>query len=499
MLALFAVGRGVEDEGDGLGDGHEVALDLGVGDGQGAALGQLLLEEGDDGAGGAEDVAEADGHEPRPGGGVRCPTRLQIESLHIELGEALGGAHDVGGVDGLVGGDLDEGLGTGGTGGVGDVFRADRVGQHALAGVELDHGHMLQGRGVEDDLWPHLCEDLGDAAAAADVAEEGLALEVGEARADFVVDLVEVVLGVVEEGELGRIAVGDLADELRADAAAGTGDEDTAADDQAVDGLLVEHGLWAAEQVLEGHGLEIEATGAAGLAELVEGGDAAEDHAVAGGLVQKRLQAVLRQRVGDDEADRALTAPVEQRHGGVEVVGRAQDGHAVEVAAAAGAVVVEDADDGVGVGALMVHDADEGGGGVAGAEQEDGHGALATLAGGIRKGQVERQVGAGEAVGDACAGQEEGQDQPLDDRQGARHALAANEEEEGGVEDEDAERDDAEQVQELGRRGVAPDVEMHAVVEHQRHEEAEEEWHADAQDIDSGGADAEMAEAEVER
>ena len=45
--------RGLQHERAGLGDGHEVADDTGVGDGDGTALGYLLLEERDDRAVGA--------------------------------------------------------------------------------------------------------------------------------------------------------------------------------------------------------------------------------------------------------------------------------------------------------------------------------------------------------------------------------------------------------------------------------------------------------------
>ena len=62
----------------------------------------LLAEAGDDGAVGAEDVAEA-------GGDEACLADLgaaldgKSETLHVDLGHALGAAHDIGGVDGFVG------------------------------------------------------------------------------------------------------------------------------------------------------------------------------------------------------------------------------------------------------------------------------------------------------------------------------------------------------------------------------------------------------------
>ena len=60
-LAPVGIGAGQHHEADGLGDGHEVADDIRVGHRDGAALGDLLLEEGDHRAVGAQNVSEADG------------------------------------------------------------------------------------------------------------------------------------------------------------------------------------------------------------------------------------------------------------------------------------------------------------------------------------------------------------------------------------------------------------------------------------------------------
>ena len=64
----------------------------------GAAVGNLLLKNGHHTARRAEHVAKPHRHEAgfaRPSG--------HVEALQHELREALGGAHDVRGVDGLVG------------------------------------------------------------------------------------------------------------------------------------------------------------------------------------------------------------------------------------------------------------------------------------------------------------------------------------------------------------------------------------------------------------
>ena len=62
-LIALGQGHGLHDEAAGLGNGHEVAGDAGIGDRDGAAFLDLLAETRDDGAVGAEDVAEARGDE----------------------------------------------------------------------------------------------------------------------------------------------------------------------------------------------------------------------------------------------------------------------------------------------------------------------------------------------------------------------------------------------------------------------------------------------------
>ena len=60
-LAAVGIGAGQHDETDGLGDGHEVADDVRMGDGHGTALLNLTLEDGNDRTVGAQDIAKADG------------------------------------------------------------------------------------------------------------------------------------------------------------------------------------------------------------------------------------------------------------------------------------------------------------------------------------------------------------------------------------------------------------------------------------------------------
>ena len=67
----------LHDETAGLGDGHEEASDIGMGDGEGASLGYLLAEARDDGAVGAEDVSKSCSHELSSNDAIR---KLRIEN-----------------------------------------------------------------------------------------------------------------------------------------------------------------------------------------------------------------------------------------------------------------------------------------------------------------------------------------------------------------------------------------------------------------------------------
>lgn len=82
-----------------LGDGHEIADDALIRNGDRAAVGDLLFEKRDHGAVRPQHVAEAHG------GKGRLPAPQALNDL---LAKILGGPHDVGRVDRLVRGDQDD-------------------------------------------------------------------------------------------------------------------------------------------------------------------------------------------------------------------------------------------------------------------------------------------------------------------------------------------------------------------------------------------------------
>ena len=70
---LVAIGHdgSLHNEAAGLGDGHEETGDIGMGNGDGTALGYLLTETGDNGAVGAENVTKSRCHELGSNGSIR--------------------------------------------------------------------------------------------------------------------------------------------------------------------------------------------------------------------------------------------------------------------------------------------------------------------------------------------------------------------------------------------------------------------------------------------
>ena len=124
----------------------------GIGDGNRPAVADLLLEDRHDAAGRAQDVAEADHGEPRG--------RLLRERVDVALGDLLGGPHDAGGTNRLVGGDHDEAQHAVTVGQVGHALGAQHVVSDRLADVRFHQRHVLVGGGVEDDFGAMLLEDL---------------------------------------------------------------------------------------------------------------------------------------------------------------------------------------------------------------------------------------------------------------------------------------------------------------------------------------------------
>ena len=168
----------LEHKADRLRHCHEIADDVRVRDGDGTALGDLLFEKRHDRAVAAQHVAEAHSHKLRAhiarravlrARGVNaqardapCLARLYapVKALHHHLAQALGRAHDVGGVDRLVRRDEHKAPAPVRHGGIRGLICAEDVVFYRLAGAVLHERDMLVRRRVEHQLRPVLCEHL---------------------------------------------------------------------------------------------------------------------------------------------------------------------------------------------------------------------------------------------------------------------------------------------------------------------------------------------------
>ena len=255
-------------------------------DRDGAALLDLLFEDRDDAAVGAEDVAEADGHELGAdvaeefciclevefflaAAGLRVMREelrnlgglafldLGVETLDDHLAQALRGAHDVGRVDGLIGGDQHKALAAVHHGRVGGLVGADGVVFDGLAGAVLHERHMLVGRCVVDDVGLVLFEDLEHLPRVAHGTDQRDEIELGVLFLEFQLYIIGIVFVDVEDDEALRMMVRDLPAELAANRSAATRDEHGLAVKERKDLPHIDPDGIATEKIFDGHIFEV--------------------------------------------------------------------------------------------------------------------------------------------------------------------------------------------------------------------------------------------------
>ena len=187
-------------------------------------------------------------------------------------------------MDGLVGGDEEEGADAGGLGLLGQGAGGEGVVAQGLDGVALHHGDVLVGGGVEEEVGAFAGEELAHQGAVAAVGHDGEDRGVVAALVDEGgVDLVEGGLGELDEDEALGAGGPDLAGELAADGAARAGDEDGLAAEGFAHGGGVDLALAAAEEVGDLNGAQLEAADVAAGEEAGQGEDAGHDGHARGG------------------------------------------------------------------------------------------------------------------------------------------------------------------------------------------------------------------------
>ena len=426
----------------GLGDRHEVAGDVGMGDGQWPAIGDLFAKLGDDAAAGAQHVAEAHHHHRQRGHAVQV--------LQDHFGQPLGGPHHVGGIDRLVTGDVDETIDLETRGDLGQHAGAIGVVAHRLPGVAFfQDRHVLVGGGVVDDVGLVALEGFLQTDALLDVAQH-------RHDAQRRVGLLQVFAGPVErvfaqlvDDDLGWLETGDLATQFRADRAATAGDQHRLALQHVAQAAGVEADGVAAEQVVH---LDITDLRYLDLAahqllhvrndqQLDVGALAQLEDAAAGGVVggshgQHRMLAVA---VAGD---------------GFELFPAAEDAHPAQLAADLVGVVVQHADHvPVGVAVQLVDQRQRGG---AGAQQHHRLRLDPLLA---------HRLFLPPAVDQPARAHEQDQQQRVEEVERARHAQPVAPQQQQDRDDERRGADRHRDQPHVVDRGVAPDAAVQAEID----------------------------------
>jgi hypothetical protein len=105
-----------------------------------------------------------------------CPLPLAhltpLDRLQIELGQPLGRAHDIRGIDSLVGRDEDEAFDAKSHGKFGEILGPDGIVPERLKRLVLHHGHVFVGGGMKYQLRAEALEDARHVFPVENVGDE---------------------------------------------------------------------------------------------------------------------------------------------------------------------------------------------------------------------------------------------------------------------------------------------------------------------------------------
>src|SRR6266568_4767710 len=421
-----------------LGNGHEVALHFGVGDGEGSARRELLVEQREDAAVRAQDVAEAHDAEI----GARVPVHRQLED--DALRHPFRGTEDARRVHGLVGRDEDEPSDAVARGATRRAERSHHIVPHAFQYVGLEHRHVLVGGGVEHVVRPARLEDLLEPIRVGNARERGDDVGGGASLAHLAGDEVQRALRPLEQHDAAGTEAGDLTGQLGADRAAGARDEDAAAAELSLHGPEVELDGVTPQQVVDLH-----------LAQMAQGQRTARQE-----ILQRRQDLALDARLGaaGDDAPHLLTRGrrdgdrqqlhLQASHQLAQAVRAAHHPHAVQRASVQVGGVVDEPDHVQETPGIVLDLAEQ---------------LLARLARSNNEGAppagrlAMRMRGlAHPARGEADAAQEEDRDHPVEQGHGPRHALQPAREEQARDEHDRAQTHGGAQVHQVRHPDIAP-------------------------------------------
>ena len=142
-VAILAMLEGKEYQIHSLLQAHNEAGHLGLGEGDGVAMADLVNPQGDDTATAAHHIAIAGAAD------LSAATVAALGHGNLLL-NSLGDAHGIDGIGGFVCGEADDALDTGIDGGIEGVVGTNDIGLDGFHREELARGHLLEGSSMED-------------------------------------------------------------------------------------------------------------------------------------------------------------------------------------------------------------------------------------------------------------------------------------------------------------------------------------------------------------
>src|SRR5208337_3361390 len=199
-----------------LGNRHEEAPHLRVRHGDWSPSRDLFLEDRDHAAIGAEHVAKTN---------CDVASSAVLKREQNEFSDALGGAHDVGRAHSLVGGNQDEILDTVFHRGDGEVVGPQDIVLHGLEDVCLHKGNVFIRRGMINDGWSVLAENVVQAHTVLHVPDLGVERDLRESLFHFAIDLEQRRLGNFKSYDSGGLKTRNLPAKFRSNGSSSTSDE----------------------------------------------------------------------------------------------------------------------------------------------------------------------------------------------------------------------------------------------------------------------------------
>ncbi len=170
---------------------------------------------------------------------------------HVLLGDVLCGPHHIGRSHRLVGGDEHESLGSELVGQVRHAPGAEHVVLDRLAGIGFHQRHVFVGGGVKDHLRLKLLEDSPHSLAIGHIGNAGAQRRGAIHGAELAFDLEHAVLTAADEHEAFGVESQDLAADFRANASAGSGNQDGAALERSPDGVGIQLDRFPPQKVVD--------------------------------------------------------------------------------------------------------------------------------------------------------------------------------------------------------------------------------------------------------